>query len=119
MMNELQSYRNFWKEYTRLGDIISLLHWDSEVMMPDDGRAERAEQISQLSSLSHKMFTGDESKRQIENIKNLIAKNPPEAAPLRRELEILERDRNRAITLPIELVERFSKAYKSRSWNLG
>ena len=108
-MNELQSYRNFWKEYTRLGDIISLLHWDSEVMMPDDGRAERAEQISQLSSLSHKMFTGDESKRQIENIKNLIAKNPPEAAPLRRELEILERDRNRAITLPIELVERFSK----------
>jgi carboxypeptidase Taq len=109
MMNELQSYRNFWKEYTRLGDIISLLHWDSEVMMPDDGRAERAEQISQLSSLSHKMFTGDESKRQIENIKNLIAKNPPEAAPLRRELEILERDRNRAITLPIELVERFSK----------
>jgi Zn-dependent M32 family carboxypeptidase len=55
------------------------------------------------------MFTGDESKRQIENIKNLDRQNPPEAAPLRRELEILERDRNRAITLPIELVERFSK----------
>ena len=106
MMNELQSYRNFWKEYTRLGDIISLLHWDSEVMMPDDGREERAEQISQLSSLSHKMFTGDESKRHIENLQNLIAKNPPEAQPLRRELEILQRDRNRAITLPIELVER-------------
>ena len=109
MMNELKNYRNFWKEYTRLGDIISLLHWDSEVMMPDDGREERAEQISQLSSLSHKMFTGDASKRHIENLKNIIIKNQADTYPLKRELEILERDRDRAVKLPIELVERFSK----------
>ena len=108
-MSEIESYRKFWKEYTRLGDIISLLHWDSEVMMPDDGREERAEQISQLSSLSHRMFTGDESKRHIENLKNIISKNPHEFYSLKRELEILERDRDRAVKLPLDLVERFSK----------
>lgn len=109
MSNELESYRKFWKQYTRLGDITSLLHWDSEVMMPEDGREERAEQISQLSSLSHQMFTGDESKRHIENLKNLISKTGLESYSLKRELEILERDRDRAIKLPLNLVERFSK----------
>ncbi|HMV44743.1 MAG TPA: carboxypeptidase M32 [Leptospiraceae bacterium] len=109
MSQTLQSYRNFWKEYTRLGDIISLLHWDSEVMMPDDAREERAEQIAQLSSLSHKMFTGDEAKQHLENLEALIASNPPEKTILKREMEVFKKDRDRAVTLPIELVERFSK----------
>jgi carboxypeptidase Taq len=56
-LNELNNYRKFWSDYTRYQDTLALLHWDSEVMMPEQGRNERSEQIALLSSHIHKMYT--------------------------------------------------------------
>lgn len=110
LMDAIQKYRKFWQEYTRLNDVISLLHWDSEVMMPEAARGERAEQIAQLSTQSHKMFVGEEFSRLIEEARNSIENlNSPNRHFLKRELEVLEKDRDRGKKLSPELVEKFSR----------
>jgi carboxypeptidase Taq len=106
----MESFKKFWKEYTHLGDIISLLHWDSEVLLPESGREERAEQIAYLSSMAHKKFTGDECLKEIDSLSDYIEKKQPENKDfLKRELEIIKRDRDRAVKLPVDFVEKFSK----------
>ncbi len=106
----MESFKKFWKDYSTIGDIISLLHWDSEVMMPEDARSERGDQIAYLSSLSHKMFTGDECAKLIDEYNNYLEKNLPINKEFgKREMLILERDRNRALKLSSEFVEKFAR----------
>ncbi|MCE9499737.1 MAG: carboxypeptidase M32, partial [Leptospira sp.] len=106
----LSKYRSFYRELTRYREILSILHWDSEVVMPEGARPNRSEQISQLSKLCHKLFTGEEFSGLIDSAKGFIEKKDfPDRKLLEREFEILQRDRDRASKLSPELVEKFSR----------
>jgi carboxypeptidase Taq len=108
--NEFTEYRNYWKELTYLRDVVSILHWDSEVVMPEDARAGRAEQISNLTTLHHKKYINQDFSRVIDRAANWIERtNPENYSSLKRELSVLQKDRERAVKLPVELVEKFSK----------
>ena len=48
------------KELTIFGGIGSLLDWDQKTYMPIHGNAERSEQISLISRLSHERVISDE-----------------------------------------------------------
>ncbi|MDX1960943.1 MAG: carboxypeptidase M32 [Leptospiraceae bacterium] len=112
MEKTLKSYRKIWSELVHYQDILSLLHWDSEVFMPEDARDNRSEQIAQLSSLCHKIFTGNElsdlSEKLFHELKTADIE-PEKKLLLERELEVLKRDRNREAKIPVELVEEFSR----------
>ena len=44
-------------ELTNLNNILALLHWDQEVMMPPGATRDRASQFATLSTIIHKMIT--------------------------------------------------------------
>lgn len=111
-LNEFTEYRKFWSDYTRLQDTLSLLHWDSEVMMPEAAREERAEQIALLSTHLHKLYTGTQFDDLIGEVKYRIPRmdqNSVETAHLKKEIEVLEKDRARSKKLPATLVEEISR----------
>jgi carboxypeptidase Taq len=111
-LNELNNYRKFWSDYTRYQDTLALLHWDSEVMMPEQGRNERSEQIALLSSHIHKMYTSKQFDDYIGEVKLRIPRLDPssiQSQHLIKEIEVLEKERNRSKKLPVELVEEFSR----------
>ncbi|MCB1157611.1 MAG: carboxypeptidase M32 [Leptospiraceae bacterium] len=108
--NAFTEYRKYWKELVNLQNVISILHWDSEVTMPPEARPERAGQIAQLSALQHKNFTGNHFLRLIDEAEEFIRRTKPEKESFYlREIEVLRKERNRAVTLPVELVEKFSQ----------
>ncbi|MCB1189883.1 MAG: carboxypeptidase M32 [Leptospiraceae bacterium] len=105
----ISRYRKYWNEIVNYQNILSCLHWDMEVTMPSNGSEERAAQVTQLSSLCHKIFISQDFERLIEGASNYIHKiSPPEKILLERELQILQRERDRAIKLPIHIVENFA-----------
>ncbi len=50
-----------------------VLHWDQEVNMPEEGVNARAEQLSTLSALAHKMIISDETARLLEAAEEEVA----------------------------------------------
>lgn len=106
-----QKYRKFWKELTHYSDILSLLHWDSEVLMPESARQERAEQIGLISSKWHSLFVSSELDELIGNLESEIPnmEDNHEKYRTKREMEIVQKDRARAKKLSVDFVEEFSK----------
>ncbi len=106
-----QRYKKFWKELTHYYDILSLLHWDSEVLMPTGAREERSEQIGQVSSHCHKLFVSAELDEILAELSHDIEKleDNHEKYRTKRELEVLQKDRARSKKLSASFVEEFSK----------
>ncbi|WP_165781709.1 carboxypeptidase M32 [Leptospira adleri] len=102
-------YRAAYREIWTLRNILSVLHWDSEITLPEEGRMERGDQIGLLSGLIHSKYAGEKfyalaEKARDENEK----KNLPGQEERRIELKILFKDLNRSRCLSQELVEEFS-----------
>ncbi len=110
MLEKFEKYRNFYREIVKISEIQSILHWDFEVMMPKDAAENRAEQMSFLAKMQHEMFTSEKLTKLAEDAKEEINQKKPENEKiLFRELEILERDRSRAMRIPPEIIEKLSK----------
>jgi carboxypeptidase Taq len=56
-MKNIDKLRQRAKELTNLNNILALLQWDQEVMMPGGGSAGRGEQFSVLSTIIHQKIT--------------------------------------------------------------
>lgn len=111
-MKELKKYREYWKELVHIENILSLLHWDSEVLIPEAARTERAEQIAYLSKLYHTKYVSSELDDILASLfqaLNSLDLNDEEKFILKKELEVLNHDRYRAKKLRTELVEELSR----------
>ncbi|MCB1179839.1 MAG: carboxypeptidase M32 [Leptospiraceae bacterium] len=106
-----RKYRKFWEELNHYYNILNLLHWDSEVFMPEAAREERSGQISLVSGHCHKLFTGDYFDEIIGKLEIDVSElgDPQEKFIRTRELEVLKKDRERSKKLSLEFVEEFSK----------
>ncbi|WP_165783739.1 carboxypeptidase M32 [Leptospira kmetyi] len=110
--NELKSfteYRAAYQEISTLRNILSVLHWDSEITLPEEGRSERGAQIGLLSGLIHSKYAGENfyklaQKAREENEQ----KNLPGQSERKIEFERLFQDLDRSRRLSQELVEEFS-----------
>ncbi|MCZ8341724.1 MAG: carboxypeptidase M32, partial [Leptospira sp.] len=106
----IETYRKQFRKIKLFQDITSILHWDSEVMMPPDGRVGRSQQIAAVSELTHEWMTSASFLSEIEKAKNAISELPAESQGLwRRELEILLEDREKASKLPTSFVAEFAE----------
>ncbi|AOP35776.1 peptidase M32 [Leptospira tipperaryensis] len=108
-LKSFAEYRAAYREIWTLRNILSVLHWDSEITLPEEGRTERGDQIGLLSGLVHSKYAGDKfyalaEKAREENEK----KSLPGQEERRVELKILFKDLNRSRCLSQELVEEFS-----------
>ncbi|WP_206698695.1 carboxypeptidase M32 [Leptospira stimsonii] len=108
-LKSFAEYRVAYREIWTLRNILSVLHWDSEITLPEGGRTERGDQIGLLSGLIHSKYAGEKfyalaEKAREENEKKIL----PGQEERRVELRILFKDLNRSRCLSQELVEEFS-----------
>lgn len=59
MEKTFDKYRAYMKEISHLRSVMSLLSWDQEVNMPENGAVARAEQMAMMSKLYHQRMTND------------------------------------------------------------
>ncbi|EMO07415.1 carboxypeptidase Taq M32 metallopeptidase domain protein, partial [Leptospira interrogans serovar Icterohaemorrhagiae str. Verdun HP] len=102
-------YRTAYQEIYTFRNILSVLQWDSEITLPEEGRAERGLQIGLLSGLIHSKYTGENfyklaAKAREENEQKIL----PGQEQRKIEFERLFQDLNRSRLLSQELVEEFS-----------
>ncbi|EMY77283.1 carboxypeptidase Taq M32 metallopeptidase [Leptospira weilii serovar Ranarum str. ICFT] len=110
--NELKSfaeYRVAYQEIHTLRNILSVLQWDSEITLPEDGRSERGLQIGLLSGLIHSKYAGENFYKLAQNAREENEqKILPGQTERKVEFERLFQDLDRSRCLSQELVEEFS-----------
>jgi carboxypeptidase Taq len=93
-------------ELTNLNNILALLQWDQEVMMPPAATADRAGQFSTLSTIIHRKITdpvlGNLLKEAAENAEQLSGKD-------KALVRLVSREHFRNIKLPEQFVAEFSR----------
>ncbi len=87
-------------ELRHLDQAIGLLEWDEETKLPDNGRADRGEQVATLEGLRHGLLTADQLGDLIEE----AALQYEGDRDAERELFLLRRERHRAMAIPEEIV---------------
>ncbi|TGL39187.1 carboxypeptidase M32 [Leptospira perdikensis] len=106
----LENYRKQYRKIKLFQDVASVLHWDSEVMMPEEGREYRSAQIAAVAELTHDWMTDKSFLNQIQSAKQSIGELPESERSLwNRELEVLMEEKEKADKLPSEFVSEFAK----------
>ncbi|EOQ96371.1 carboxypeptidase Taq M32 metallopeptidase [Leptospira wolbachii serovar Codice str. CDC] len=106
----LENYRKQYRKIKLFQDVASVLHWDSEVMMPEEGREYRSAQIAAVAELTHDWMTDKSFLNQIQSAKQSISELPESERSLwNRELEVLMEEKEKADKLPSEFVSEFAK----------
>lgn len=106
----LENYRKQYRKIKLFQDVASVLHWDSEVMMPEEGREYRSAQIAAVAELTHDWMTDKSFLNQIQSAKKSISELPESERSLwNRELEVLMEEKEKADKLPSEFVSEFAK----------
>ena len=101
------SYQEFEKEVKmiqNIGQVKSLLHWDQQVMMPEEGIKARSKQNSALAKIYHQKITANKLGELIEET-GLAELNEAEQANVRE----VEREHTRAKKVPEEIEEKISE----------
>jgi len=93
------------KEYYDVGYGQGWLQWDQEVMMPEGGAAERANQLATLAKLAHGMLTSDRMGSLLKELDGAQDLSPEEAANVREVKWMYDR----AVKMPPELVKELTK----------
>lgn len=94
------------REIALLEGTASLLHWDQETGLPKNGIPWRAEELSHLSGMTHRLFTAPEVGGWISECEaKTYAPESSEAANVRG----WRRNYDRATKIPVELVEEHTR----------
>ncbi|MEM6364067.1 MAG: carboxypeptidase M32 [Planctomycetota bacterium] len=97
------------RDAARLESTAELLEWDERTGMPRGGADFRAEQVTQLRGMVHRLRTAPEVKEWLEALSTWDAAKDPHS-PIGATLHHLNRDYQRATRLPSELVEAIAGA---------
>lgn len=104
-MSAVRDLKAAYRDISALRAAISLMNWDFQVLAPSGGTTARSAQISILTRREHELATSDEMRRLLERARAEVEAGTEDAAMVR----VLTRDIDRAVALPVELVERKSK----------
>jgi len=95
------------RDVSLLGSTAEVLGWDQETCLPDSGVAWRAEQLAFLQGQKHRLATAPEVADWLSEAEaGPTSANPVEATNLRW----WRRHYERAVRLPVDLVEEFTRA---------
>ncbi len=71
MHSKFNKIKSLLLELKKIESISSLLSWDQETLMPENGGDIRAKEIAYLSSLAHQKHVSNEFKRELEKFVNI------------------------------------------------
>ncbi|MFB6189980.1 MAG: carboxypeptidase M32 [Candidatus Nanohaloarchaea archaeon] len=97
------SYKDFMRTVEELGnvnEIRSVLHWDQEVQMPEEGVKARSRQLSTLARIEHRTLASDELHDHVEQLEREELDRDQEAV-----LREVKREHERAREVPVELLQ--------------
>jgi carboxypeptidase Taq len=111
MMNAYESLLQRSREVAIHNSTASLLAWDQETYMPPKAGAYRAEQLSQIAGLTHRLATAPEIGDWLKSCEDSLPPCADEEETLTRAANVREwrRDYDRATKLPGRLVEEFAR----------
>jgi carboxypeptidase Taq len=92
-----------FKDLQALDAASSLMNWDQQVLMPPKGLAARSQHLLSLTKMHHELLTSDEMQADIEAAQSEASEI--ESAQLR----VLKKDVEKAVKMPLSLVERKAK----------
>ena len=95
-----------YKEYSVLGSVTGLLHWDMQTIMPPRGSEQRANQLALLSGIMHSKLT---SPRIGELVDQLLSHADGLTEEQRANVREIGRDYDLATKIPQQLVEELSR----------
>ena len=101
------------ERFAAIGDVnaaASLLSWDQETYMPDEGVPLRSEQLATLSRISHEMLTSGEMGGILASLNGENGKNGGLSSEDAAMARVAKRDYERATKLPSKLVSDISRA---------
>ena len=99
-----EQFEEHVRRYHYVGDASSVLHWDQEVMMPDEGTPARAKQLSTLSTMSHDLLTDDQLAEWLDELGDEALDGGQQAV-----VRETRRQHERAVRVPSDLVQRISE----------
>ncbi len=106
----IKTYRQSYRKIKIFQDIASLLQWDSEVMMPKNGREYRSTQLAEIAQLTHEWTVSEDYKSKIKAAKTAVAELPIETRSLwEREFFVLEEEQRKSEKIPSDFVAEFSQ----------
>src|ERR1700743_1428078 len=110
-MNPYDSLLQRSREIAVYNSAASLLSWDQETYMPPKAGAYRADQLSQLAGLTHRLGTAQEVGDWIKACEDNLPATADADETALREANVREwrRDYDRATKLPARLVEEFAR----------
>jgi len=95
------------QETSRLGAIMSLLHWDQEVIMPKGSADSRAKQIAALAGIVHEKSTHAEVGALLEKLSNCDTSRFTEVE--KTNISEAQWDYNRSVRVPEDLVREIAE----------
>ena len=105
-----QTLRAQVSELRHLDNVIALLGWDEETMLPSAGRPERGEQLASLEGIRHALLVSERLGDLVEE----VAHETENDEGWQREVALLRRIRQNALAVPEDLVRYLANA-KSQS----
>ncbi len=103
--SQLAQARRRLAELTSLDEVLELLGWDQEVVMPSGAAEARGRQVSTVALLRHQRLCDPQLARLLGELAATEGLGPVDAANVREAL----REQQRALRLPPELVEQLSE----------
>ena len=108
----IKSLKEILLEIRKIQSIESLLHWDQETYMPEGSGNIRAEHISYLSTLAHRLHTGRKFRSRLEKLVDMEsgeALDQQVDKEARRMLYLTWKDYRDSAALPAKFVEELSE----------
>jgi carboxypeptidase Taq len=97
-----------YREYQILKQAISILEWDFETYMPQNGVEQRSDQLALLAALIHDRITDSRIGELLKKIKRSSDYDSMNGHQ-KRNIYLLERDHTRAIRIPREFIEEYTR----------
>jgi carboxypeptidase Taq len=101
------SYSNFKLQMQKIADVVyasAVLGWDQETYMPEKGAEFRAQQLSTLAGIAHKMFTDEQLGQLIDELNSDLKLNERES----RNVELVKEEYDKQKKYSTEFVEEMS-----------
>ncbi|MFH1654034.1 MAG: carboxypeptidase M32 [Pseudomonadota bacterium] len=105
MKNRYQDFEKLVKDIHRIENSMGLIEWDMEIMMPPKASITRAEQLSTLAGIHHKLITSDELTALITELENEKDLDEHQRANIR----LMKRTTTRARKIPESLSRRLKE----------
>lgn len=105
-MSAYQHLEQHFEKLAHLEHLQAIANWDEACMMPEGGGAARAAAMATLSRLTHEMLTDKKVGELIKKAQDETLKDRWQQA----NLSWMQREYERAVCLPADLVEKLSKA---------